>query len=80
MMRLSTLTDRAALAAAIAMTAVALVVANAASAEEPMAGNASLEYDDKDGTLNIEWRDPSLEGWRIICAAHLRPTELNCIA
>jgi hypothetical protein len=70
MMRLSTLASRAALAVAVAMTAVALVVANAASAEEPMAGNASLEFNDKDGTLNIEWSGPIARGM----ADYLRST------
>jgi len=69
-MRLSTLANRAALAVAIAIAAVVLIGANKASAEEPMAGNASLEFNDKDGTLNIEWSGPIARGM----ADYLRST------
>ena len=69
-MRLSTLANRAALAVPIAMTAVALVVANAASAEEAIGASSSLEFNDKDGTLNIEWSGPIVPGM----ADYLRST------
>src|SRR5262245_17280831 len=70
MMRPSTHAGRAALAVAIAIAAVALIGANKASAEEPIAGNASLQFDDKDGTLNIEWSGPIARGM----ADYLRST------
>jgi hypothetical protein len=61
---LSTFARRACLAAAVALAALAppLAPANAASAEEQAAASASLDFNEEDATLYIEWSGPIVGG------------------
>jgi Clp protease len=54
----------ACLAAAVAVVALALpfVLSNAAPAEERSPAGVSLDFDEKDGTLYIEWSEPIVAG------------------
>jgi hypothetical protein len=54
----------ACLAAAVAVVALALpfVLSNAAPAEEQSPAGVSLDFDEKDGTLYIEWSGPIVAG------------------
>ena len=64
MTRLLTYAGSACLAAAVAIAALTLPVAaaNATPDDEQAAASSSLEFDEKDGTLNIEWSGPILPG------------------
>jgi hypothetical protein len=61
---LSTFAGRACLAAAIAIVALTqpLAPANAASAEERTPAGASLDFNEEDGTLYIDWSGPIRAG------------------
>jgi hypothetical protein len=59
---LSTFAGRAGLAAAVAIAALTLAPANAAPAEERTPAGASLDFNEEDGTLYIDWSAPILAG------------------
>jgi hypothetical protein len=62
----------ACLVAAVVIAALtpALAAAKATSPDEQAAASSSLEFNEKDGTLNIEWSGPILPGM----AGYLRAT------
>src|SRR2546428_2824553 len=64
MTRLSTFAGSACLAAVVVILALTLplAAANATSDDEQAAASSSLEFNEKDGSLNMEWSGPILPG------------------